>query len=288
MSRDTNFYYSFLVLPAVKRKAIIAVWDFCRAVDDAVDVPGAPAGWEDGPGPPPTPEQTLDWWRHELAVCFDGGAPGTPQGRRLQPFIRRFDLPRRAFERLIEGVEMDLHDRRYATFDDLHQYCLRVASAVGLICVEIFGYRDPRTREYATELGVALQLTNIVRDVPSDLTQNRLYLPTEDLEKFGCTEHDLRAGVLTENVVALLEHQCNRARSYYESARSALPAEDARRLVAAQIMGAIYFAILRRIERSGYDVFSRVIRVPRPRRAVIAAATWLRTMLGARPPHALS
>ncbi len=284
MSRDTNFYYSFLVLPAEKRRAIIAVWDFCRAVDDAVDVPGASDLWPGAPSggsaQPADVAETLAWWRHELAVCFEGGMPRTRQGQRLQPFIRRFDLPRRAFERVVEGVEMDLDTRRYATFGELYEYCLRVASAVGLICIEIFGYHDPRTREYATELGVALQLTNIVRDVPTDLAQGRLYLPLEDLERFGCTEDHLHAGLATENVAALLKYQCDRARDYYDRAASALPPEDARRMVAARIMGAIYFAILRRIERSGYDVFSRVVRVPRPRRAVIAATTWLRTMVG--------
>jgi len=255
-------------------------------VDDAVDVPGVSNGLIDETGNSMTRGQALDWWKNELTVCFGGGKPESPQGCRLQPFISRFTLPRYAFERLIEGVEMDLRNQRYATFDELHHYCLRVASAVGLICVEIFGYQDQRAREYATELGVALQLTNIVRDVPVDLARGRLYLPTEDLDRFECTEKDLCDGILTENVIALLAYQCNRARAYYESARAVLPYEDKRRLVAAQIMGEVYFEILKRIEDSNYDVFSRVVRVPRSRRAVITVETWFRVMFDVRFPRA--
>ena len=136
-ARKTSFYYSFLVLPPDQRRAIIAVWDFCRAVDDAVDE-------EDGTGMPP--REAVACWRAELARCFEGGVPTTPQGRRLQPFIREFDLPRAAFEDVIDGVAMDLDHSRYETFDDLLEYCRRVASAVGLICIRIFGCRDPKAR----------------------------------------------------------------------------------------------------------------------------------------------
>jgi phytoene synthase len=277
VARDTSFYYSFLVLPAEKRRAVIAVWDFCRAVDDAVDAEPDPA----------RAAAQLARWRREVAACFDGASPSTPQGRELQPFVGRFHLPRRSFEDLVDGVEMDLGDRRYRTFDDLYQYCLRVASAVGLICVEIFGYEDPRARDYAVELGVALQLTNILRDVPTDLATGRLYVPLEDLERFGCAEADLRAemaraggGIGSPRVRALLAYQADRARRHFARARDTLPRRDARRLVAAEIMGAIYRGILRRIERADYDVFSRVIRVPRPARAWIAAFTWARTRAG--------
>lgn len=271
MARDTNFYYSFLVLPADKRSAIIAVWDFCRAVDDAVD--------EATPADAP---RQVALWREEVARVFDGREPQTPQGRALQPLVARFHLPRSAFVALVEGVEMDLGDRRYETFADLYEYCIRVASAVGLMCVEIFGYQDPRARQYAVDLGVALQLTNILRDVPGDLARGRVYIPQEDLRRFGVTEADLAReateagrGVQSASVRELLRHQGERARDYYARAAAALPRGDARRLVAARIMGAIYFAILQRIERAHYDVFSRVIRIPRPRRALIALRTWL-------------
>jgi 15-cis-phytoene synthase len=278
LARDTSFYYSFLVLPADKRRAIVAVWDFCRAVDDAVDeAEGGDAAAQ------------VTRWREELGRCFDGGVPGTPQGRALQPLIAAFNLPRPAFEALIEGVEMDLHTSRYPTFDDLYQYCIRVASAVGLMCVEIFGYRDPASRQYATELGVALQLTNILRDVPGDLERGRLYIPLEDMTRFGVTDGDLGAeaahaghGVHSPSVKKLLAFQAQRAREYYRRADAALPRTDARRLVAARIMGAIYRGILSRIESADYDVFSRVIRVPRPQRAMIAATTWAKTAITGR------
>jgi phytoene synthase len=278
MSRDTSFYYSFLVLPEDKRRAIVAVWDFCRAVDDAVDeAEGGNAAAE------------VARWRDELARCFDAGTPQTPQGKALQPLIGAFNLPRPAFEALIEGVEMDLHTTCYATFDDLYQYCIRVASAVGLMCVEIFGYEDPASRQYAIELGVALQLTNILRDVPGDLALGRIYIPTEDLRRFGCTDADLRAevahagrGVQSPAVRNVLAFQAQRARDYYRRADATLPRCDARRLVAARIMDAIYRGILDRIEAVDYDVFSRVIRVPRPWRAVIAATTWARTVITGR------
>ena len=278
MARDTSFYYSFLVLPARQRDAIVAVWDFCRAVDDAVDE-----------APAERSASEVQHWRDEVARCFDGGVPVTPQGRALQPLIAPFDLPRSAFEALIEGVEMDLCGRRYKTFEDLYEYCIRVASAVGLMCVRIFGCTDAGSRQYAIDLGVALQLTNILRDVPGDLRRGRVYLPLDDLDRFGVSEGDLGAetthaghGVRSARVKALLAFQAGRARQYYARAEAALPRADARRLVAARIMGRIYRGILDRIERAGYDVFSAVIRVPRPRRALIAAATWARTAITGR------
>ena len=281
MSRDTSFYYSFLVLPPAKRNAVIAVWDFCRAVDDAVDEVVPEAEWQGGltADARARAERQLGMWRGELAAAYDG-EPRTPQGRALKPFLRDFSLPRERFDELIDGVEMDLTHSRYQTFDALLEYCRRVASAVGLICVEIFGYRDPAARDYATHLGIALQLTNIVRDVAADARRGRIYLPADDLSRFGVSEDDLRRGVVTPAVAALLRFECDRARQYYERAAAGLPRADARSLVAAEIMGGIYFAILQRIERAGYDVFSRRIRVPRPYRAVLALRIWLRTLLG--------
>jgi 15-cis-phytoene synthase len=281
VARDTSFYYSFLVLPPEKRRAIVAVWDFCRAVDDEVDE--AKNG-----------QVSLRHWREELDACYgdlgEAGlqtGPTTLQGIALRPFISRFNLPRRAFEDLIDGVEMDITRTRYGTFAELHEYCLHVASAVGLVCVEIFGYRDSAARTYASELGVALQLTNILRDVSTDFARGRLYLPLEDLERFRVSEDDLKeecarngAGVRSSRVRDLLAHQASRARRYYERAEAARPREDAGRLVAAEIMGGIYRGILDRIERENYDVFTKHIRVPRPMRAWIATRTWAKVMLG--------
>jgi len=284
VSRDTNFYYSFLVLPVAKRRAIIAVWDFCRAVDDATD--------EIGERDASSAVEEVGRWRREVAACFGDGQPQTPQGQALVPVIQRFKLARAPFDALIEGVEMDLEPRRYETFDDLYQYCIRVASAVGLMCLDIFGYREPAARQYAIDLGVALQLTNILRDVRGDLDRGRVYIPLEDLRAHGCTEEDLRNAARSANgagaspaVKAVLRRQALRARDYYARAARALPRRDANRLVAAEIMSAIYRAVLDRIERRDYDVFSDVVRIPKPRKAFIAAATWARTVL--RPMAAL-
>jgi len=293
LSRDTSFYYSFLVLPPAKRRAIVAVWDFCRAVDDAVDEGDAVDGAGKGEGK----AEEIARWRRELAACFDGGSPQTRQGRALAPLVVSFGLTREPFASLIEGVEMDLEPRRYETFDDLYEYCIRVASAVGLVCLDIFGAREPASRPYAIDLGVALQLTNILRDVRGDLEQGRVYIPQEDLRAHGCTEEDLRqesaragGGVRSTAVKALLRHQAVRARDYYARAARTLPRRDARRLVAAEIMAAIYRGVLDGIERRDYDVFSEVVRIPRPRRAVIAASTWIRTLIAPDigHPHAAS
>ncbi len=275
--RDTNFYYSFVVLPEHKRRAIIAVWDFCRAVDDDVDERAGQLGTEASRR---AAAASIAGWRDELAACYEGGQPRTPQGAALAPHIRAFKLPRQPLEDVIDGVEVDLDRPRFRTFDELRGYCLRVASAVGLVCIEIFEYTNPRCRQYAVDLGIALQLTNILRDLGRDLEAGRLYLPTEDLDRFGVTEADLRAGRATDPIRALLEFESKRAREHYLLAAQELPREDARGFAAARIMGAIYLNLLERIEKSGYDVFGAPIRVPRWRQVTIAGSTWLSTMAG--------
>jgi phytoene synthase len=283
MSRATSFYYAFVVLPKPQREAIIAVWDFCRAVDDVVDEPAVPdAGGPSVQGPEAL-RTALSGWRTELDRCYTG-APMTPQGRGLQPWVRHFNLSRQPFADLIDGVEMDLDRSRYRSFDELHEYCWRVASTVGLICIEIFGQRSDRAREYAVNLGIALQLTNILRDVGGDAERGRIYLPQDDLRRFGCTDDDLRVGTLTANVRELLAFEAARAREYYGKAAGLLTGLDARSLVAAEIMGRIYRETLDRIERAGYDVFSQRIRVPRARRVAIALDTWMRTRFGRHVP----
>ena len=253
-ARKTSFYYSFLVLPADQRRAIIAVWDFCRAVDDAVDECDAPGAMPARDG--------VAYWRAELARCFSGEPPLTPQGRRLQPFVAEFGLPREAFEDVIDGVAMDLDHARYETFDDLLEYCHRVASAVGMICIRIFRCESAASSQYALDLGVALQLTNIIRDVKDDLAHGRLYLPLEDLRTTGCTVEDLA-------------FECARAREFYQKAVAVRPAGDRRRLVAAEIMRAVYSETLRRVERRGFDVFSSRVRVAKPLQVFIALRQWL-------------
>jgi phytoene synthase len=258
MTRKTSFYYSFLVLPAPQRRAITAVFDFCRAVDDAVDLEPDPA----------RAQQALALWRSEVAQVFSNQPPSTPQGRALQPFVAPFNLPREQYDALVDGVAMDASPRRYETFADLEPYCQRVASSVGLMCAEIFGYRERAVLDYARDLGVALQLTNILRDVAVDYRVGRFYLPAADLAKFGVAENDIRQevehaghGVRSANVRAALAHHAGRARDYFDRATRALPREDASRFVAAEIMRAIYWAL---------------IRIPRPAQARLALKTWWR------------
>jgi len=267
MARKTSFYYAFLILPAEQRRAIIAVWDFCRAVDDAVDEPeGAEAA-----------RAAVQFWRDELARVYGGpqDPPRTAQGLGLQPFVVPFGLPRKAFDDVIDGVAMDLDTTRYQTFDDLLQYCYRVASAVGMICIRVFRCTDPGAEEYALNLGVALQLTNILRDVSGDLDLGRVYIPLDDLAAHGCTVEDLEARQLTPEVRRLIAFECDRAHEFYRRAVAARPERDRARLAAAEIMRAVYFEYLRRIEQRGYDVFAGKVRLARPQQAIIAVKQWL-------------
>ena len=281
VSRDTSFYYSFLVLPPAQRRAIIAVWDFCRVVDDAVDVPG-------GAG-------NLATWRRELDRAFAdpaarGESPVTPQGLALSHWIRTFNLTRRHFDALMAGVEMDIVPRRYDTINDLRHYAERVASAVGLICLEIFGVRDGSADEYAHELGIALQLTNILRDVPADLAAGRIYLLREDQAATGCSDDVLRASVAAgaindQRVRALLARHGRRARDQFARVAAVFPRRHARKLVAAEIMNAVYRRLLDKIERRDFDVVSDRVTVPRPERARVALGVDLRTLAGFHRPR---
>ncbi len=271
--RKTSFYFSFLALPRQKRHAIEAVFDFCRAVDDSVDLETDPA----------RAAAAADLWRAEVARVFTGGRPETPAGRALQPNVEPHHLPREQFDALVDGVAMDATPRRYQNFADLEPYCHRVASSVGLICAEIFGYRDPAVLGYARDLGVALQLTNILRDVGVDYRIGRLYLPLDDLARFGCSEDDIRrevegagGGIQSPAVRNVLERHGARARVYFSRAARALPANDRRSFVPAEIMHAVYFDLLRRIERANYDVFTEVVKVPKPYQAWLAVRTWWR------------
>jgi phytoene synthase len=263
----SNFYYAFLVLPRPRREALYAVYAFCRTVDDIADLGTDAAAQRAG----------LAAWRRDIARCYeDGPAPEHPIARQLAAAVRRFGLPRAALEAIVEGCEMDLERSTYETFDDLAPYCYRVASAVGLCCIEIFGYTDPRAREYAVSLGTALQLTNIIRDVGADARNGRVYVPQEDLRKFGVTAEDLTAGRHGDAFVALMTHQAARARDHYARAWAAFPAADARSLVPAEIMGRIYWALLEEIEARRFQVFGERVTLPARRKAAIALRCWMR------------
>jgi 15-cis-phytoene synthase len=261
----SNFLYAFLLLPRAQRAAIYAVYAFCRMVDDAADTGGDREGRR----------AELQRWRGELGRVFEG-VPEGPVAQRLQAAVRTFPIPRQALEDILSGVEMDLEPARYETFEALRSYCYRVASAVGLCCIEIFGYSDPRARQFAVDLGIALQLTNILRDVGADARMGRVYLPQEDLRRFGVSPEDLAAGRYTPAFVELMTWEARRAEESYARAWAALPAADRRRLFAAEIMGRTYWALLRAIEARRFQVFDERVTLPARRRLGIALACWAR------------
>jgi len=266
---QSHFYYAFLALPSEKRRGIYALYSFCRVVDDCVDE-------ADGGG-----EAGLDHWLDEIDRCY-GGAPDTELGRELAETVSRFAVPRSALEDIVAGCRMDLTRNRYETFADLRVYCERVASAVGLASIEIFGYSNPGTREYAVELGLALQLTNILRDVASDAARDRLYLPLEDLARFGVAEDEVLepGSPRRPEIGKLLAFEADRACGHYGAAAERLPAEDRRSMMAAEIMGAIYRELLEELARRGYPLGGDRVRLGRPRRAWIALRTAARVYGG--------
>jgi phytoene synthase len=261
----SNFFFAFLALPRRRRDALYAVYAFCRTVDDIADAGSDPAAQREG----------LKQWRADIARCYAaGGTPEHPIARQLATAVREFGLPREALEAIVDGCEMDLTQTTYETEKDLYPYCYRVASAVGLCCIEIFGYTDPRARQYAVSLGMALQLTNNIRDVGADAGLGRVYVPQADLRAFGVSGDDLRAGRYSDAFVALMQHQAARARRFYAEARAAFPAVDARSLVPAEIMGRIYYALLGEIEARRFRVFDGRVTLPARRKAAIALRCW--------------
>jgi phytoene synthase len=264
----TSFYYAFRILPREKRHAIYALYSLCRVLDDCVDDAG-------GEG-----EAGLARWLEEVGRCYRG-EPTTDLGRDLARALARFPVPPACFEEIVGGCRMDLEKTRYRGFDDLQVYCRRVASAVGLAAIEVFGYTNPATREYARELGVALQLTNILRDVAADAARGRLYLPLEDLERFGVAEPELLAaaagGPRGPGIDALLAFEAGRARERYRRARERLPGEDRRSMLPAEIMAATYHELLEALARRGYPLAGPRLRLSTPRKLWIAARTVVRS-----------
>jgi phytoene synthase len=224
----------------------------------------------------------LDRWLEELACCY-AGRPATELGRELAAALRRFPIPRRCLEDVVAGCRMDLTTRRYATFPELRSYCERVASSVGLASIEIFGYQDPATREYAVELGLALQLTNFLRDVAADAARDRVYVPQQDLERFAVSEAEwlaaARGAPKTAGLERLTAFEADRARAHYGRAARLLPDVDRRSMVSAQMMGAVYRATLEELARRGFPMAGPRVRLSTPRRAWIALATAARTLV---------
>lgn len=313
-SRAKNFYYSFLVLPAERRRAMCAVYAFMRYCDDIVDEETGETGATGTAGATGTTgtagatgtasepgtadrQSRLKACREILDKAYDGipngddkacgGAPagggahdGTPAADGILPAfgdtVRRFDIPRAYFDAIIDGAEMDLTVTRYATFADLYQYCYRVASAVGLVCIRIFGYQGEEAERYAESCGIAFQLTNILRDIREDAGMDRVYLPQEDLDAFGYPEENLRNGLFNDHFRRLMGFQVERARSFYDEAMPLLTlVQPSSRACLATMIG-IYRACLEEIPRRQYDVYSQRIGLSPWKKLSITARALIR------------
>jgi 15-cis-phytoene synthase len=261
----SSFYYSFLFLPKPKRQAITALYAFCREVDDVADECSDID----------LARTKLNWWRGEIASLY-AGKPTHPVTRALQTPIREYDLAKEHFREIIDGMEMDLDQNRYRDFKELQLYCYRVASVVGLLSAAIFGYSDRKTLKYAHDLGLAFQLTNIVRDVGEDARRGRIYLPTDEMARFGVTEADILQGRETGNMRNLLEFQIERAQQYYDRAFAELPAADRKAQCTGLIMAAIYRTLLDEIRASGCEkVLNQRIALTPLRKMWLAWKTWV-------------
>lgn len=260
----SSFAAAFWMLPAPRRRALHAVYAFCRLADDIADDPAVRGDRA----------ALIARWREELEAAYLGKSEH-PVGIALGDAVHRFRLPQEVFEDLLLGVESDLRGEPIERYEDLHRYCYRVASTVGLLVVRLLGCRSPRTLAWAETLGVAVQLTNVLRDVGHDAASGRIYLPREDLARFGVAPEALLAGRMDDSLRLLLAYEAERARLLYERADALLPAEDRRRLRAACAMGAIYRALLGELHRRGFPAATQPVRLSKPRRLAIAAGTWL-------------
>jgi len=261
----SSFYYSFLFLPAEKRKAITALYAFCRVVDDVVDDCTDPT----------VAESKLNWWRQEIERMYEGNAEH-PVTQSLYTALNQFDLHKDYFNEIIDGMQMDLHISKYNNFHDLSLYCHRVAGVVGLLAAEIFGTSHRDTLKFAENLGMAMQLTNIIRDVREDAFLGRVYLPEEDLQSFNVKLSDLHHPVTTDAVKSLLAFQVNRAEEYYQKAFSLLPKQDRYHQLSSLIMAEIYRTLLKEIKDDGYQVLEHRVKLTPLRKLWIAWKTYRR------------
>ncbi|MCF7669187.1 MAG: presqualene diphosphate synthase HpnD [Verrucomicrobia bacterium] len=269
----SNLALAFIVLPREKRCAMTALYAFCREVDDIAD--------EEGPEEAERRDRLAEW-REDVSRIFSGAEPGIRINKELQPFVRKYNLPFELFDELLKGVEMDLGKKRYNSRKELDLYCYRVASVVGLLSIEIFGYENPRCKDYAVALGRALQLTNILRDIRDDAQRDRIYLSLDDMKAFGVTEEDILQSVYSERFSALARSVADRAAGFYTAAGDLLPPEERRSMIAAELMGAVYWRLLRKMRSTGFRVFdNRRVRLTKPRKLAIIIGTWLHVRLNA-------
>jgi 15-cis-phytoene synthase len=261
----SSFYYSFLFLPPEKRRAITAFYAFCREVDDVVDE-ASDIG---------VARTKLAWWRTEVVNIYEG-IPQHPVGKALKDIVKQFSLPQQKLHEIIDGMEMDLTHHRYADFKSLQLYCYRVASVVGQVSAMIFGYTDPKTLDYAHDLGMAFQLTNIIRDVGEDARRDRVYLPQDELAKFNLQSSDILGGKYSDNFSQLMQFQTDRAQHYYDQAFAALPAADRKTQRAGLIMASIYRTLLTEIAQDKFQVLHQRIALTPLRKLWLAWKTWVR------------
>ena len=263
---NSNLALAFIALPRERRDDITVFYAWCRVIDDIADDPGQPE---------PARRAALDVWRRAVAESVEDEPALAAEVRAL---IAKYALPVEHFHEVIAGVEMDLDGASYETWDDLSLYCHRVASVVGLVSVEIFGARDPACRQYALDLGLALQLTNILRDVGQDYANGgRIYLPRADLARFGCTPEDIAAARRSDALLALMDYEADRALTFYQAATIALPPAERRTMVAAEIMRGVYSRLLGKMRRDRYRVFDRRYRLSRFEKARIVVTTLVRS-----------
>ena len=261
----SSFYYSFLFLPAERRQAIMALYAFCREVDDVVDECNDIS----------LASTKLAWWRQEVQRIADGN-PQHPVGLALKKVAPGINLPTEQLLEIIDGMEMDLTQTRYLDFKGLSLYCYRVASVVGLLAAEIFGYQDRQTQKYAHDLGMAFQLTNIIRDVGEDARRGRIYLPIDELQQFDVKAADILNARYSDNFRRLMEFQIERAERYYEQAFAQLPAGDRRAQRPGLVMAAIYRALLEEIHRDGCQVLTQRTSLTPLRKLWLAVKTWVK------------
>ncbi|HEU5396839.1 MAG TPA: presqualene diphosphate synthase HpnD [Verrucomicrobiae bacterium] len=273
----SNLALAFVLLPVEKRDAMAALYAFCREVDDVADDESVPAADR---------RAGLARWRDDIRRACDNGSPEFPVNRELQPVIRKFPLPFELFDELIRGCEMDLDIKRYENFEQLELYCYRVASAVGLLSIGIFGYQNPAARDYAVYLGKALQLTNILRDVKTDAARGRIYLPQTELSRCRVSEEEILGSIYSERYLALATAVAERAKHFYQLARKTLPPEDRKSMVAAELMGSVYWQLLKKLEQNDFNVFGpQPVKLSRPHKLALIFRSWIQFAVGATSPN---
>ena len=260
----SSFYYAFNLLPTEKRDAMNTVYAFCRKTDDIVD---------EGNESDELKYEKLHKWRIEIEKSIDGHSDYQLLNK-LGKTISQFNIPLEPFFELVRGMEMDLQRKRYLTFEDLRLYCYRVASTVGLMCIEIFGYKHQSTKEFAVNLGIALQLTNILRDIKNDAKNGRIYLPQEELVRFRYSEEEIIKNKYNSNFASLMKFEADRAKSYFDKATECLNLDDKASMFAARAMQHIYYKILNKIIDADYDIYSRNIKVAKIEKVGIALGVW--------------